>query len=118
MQYMGEYGDYGSSYFFADGAVTYTYDPEAETYSATGEVSGILVNKYYESKYTNPVLKKVVEVAVKPATPTILGIEGTKYGDVLDFDIPAVDVNGNGMNVDKLSYKFFIDDENTPMTFT
>ena len=118
MQYMGEYGDYGSSYFFADGAVTYTYDPEAETYSATGEVSGILGNKYYDGKYTNPVLKKVVEVAVKPATPTILGIEGTKYGDVLDFDIPAVDVNGNGMNVDKLSYKFFIDDENTPMTFT
>ena len=119
MQFMGEYGDYGGSYFFyGNTPVTFIYDAEAETYSATGLVYGVLDDKYYDGKYTDPVLKKVIEVAVKPATPKVLSIENTQYGDIVNFNIPVVDVNGNGMIADKLSFQFFIDDENTPMTFT
>jgi hypothetical protein len=117
-QYMGEYGSYGSSYFFYDNDVVFTYDAEAETYSATGQIFGVLADQYYDGNYFDPVLQKVTEVAATPATPLIAGIEETNYGDVIVFNIPTTDVDGNGMITSKLFYQFFIDDEDTPLTFT
>lgn len=117
-QYMGEYGSYGSSYFFYNGETTFTYDAEKDTYTATGKVFGVLAEQYYDGNYTNPVLSKVAEVAATPATPSITGIEASNYGDVLTFTIPTVDVDGNALVTSKLSYQFFIDDESTPMVFT
>ena len=122
-QLMGEYGTYGESYFFfASGTLvsanTFVYDPEADTYTATGQVFGVLGGQYYDGRYFNPVLGKVLEVAATPATPSIEGIEETSYGDVIMFSIPTVDVDGNGMVTSKLSYRFFVDDEETPLVFT
>ena len=57
-QYMGDYGTYGSSYFFSNGETVFTYDSEADTYSATGEIYGVLADKYYDGRYKNPVLSK------------------------------------------------------------
>lgn len=56
-QYMGDYGTNGSSYFFYEEAV-FTYDSEADTYSATGEIFGLLDDYYYDGRYKNPVLSK------------------------------------------------------------
>jgi hypothetical protein len=115
---MGEYGSYGSSYFFYAGDAVFTYDAEAETYSADGQIFGVLADQYYDGNYFDPVLQKVTEVAAIPATPLIAGIEETNYGDVIVFNIPTTDVDGNGMITSKLFYQFFIDDEDTPLTFT
>ena len=118
-QYMGEYGSSGSSYFFyGNNAVVFTYDATTDTYSAEGQVFGVRGGQYYDGNYFDPVLKKVTEVAATPATPTITGIEGTSFGDVVAFQVPIVDVNDNGMVVSKLSYQFFVDDESTPLEFT
>ena len=118
MQYMGEYGSYGSSFFFYEGDVVFTYNAETDTYSAEGQVYGVLADQYYDGNYFDPVLNKVAEVAATPATPTITGIEKTSDGDVVTFQIPIVDVDGNGMVTSKLSYQFFVDDESTPLEFT
>lgn len=118
-QYMGDYGSSGSSYFFyGDDAVVFTYDATTDTYSAEGHVFGVRGGQYYDGNYFDPVLKKITEVAATPATPTITGIEGTSFGDVVTFQVPIVDVNDNGMVVSKLSYQFFVDDESTPLEFT
>jgi hypothetical protein len=117
-QLMGTYGAYGESYFFYNGEAVFTYDAEADTYSATGEIYGVLGGQYYDGRYKDPVLNRVTEVAGVPATPTISGIEETTYGDVVDFNIPLVDVNGNAMLASKLSYQFFVDNEDTPLVFT
>lgn len=117
-QLLGTYSTQGQSYFFYNGVTVFTYDAEADTYSATGEIYGVLNNQYYDGRYFNPVLSRVVEVAGKPATPSISGIEETQYGDVLLFNVPLTDVNGNNMVASKLSYQFFVDDEANQLVFT
>lgn len=118
MQYMGKYADNDSYFFYGNAPVVFTYDTEAETYSATGQVYGVLGDRYYDGNYTDPVLSKVVEKAATPATPSITGVEESQYGDVVLFNVPTVDVNGDAMVASKLSYQFFVDDESTPLTFT
>lgn len=118
-QYMGDYAKM-QSFFFYSGEATFVYDAETESYSAEGEIFGVLGEQYYDGRYFNPVLKKVVEVAATPANPTITGIEDSSYGDVVVFNVPVTDVNGNGMVGDKLSFQFFVDIEQeiSPLTFT
>lgn len=114
-QFLGTYSNYDS--YFVEEAV-FTYDPETESYSATGDVYSLLGNRYIDVWATNPVLTKVNEIAAVPATPSITGIEESQYGDVMNYFIPLVDINGKNMSPSKLSYQFFIDDENTLMEFT
>lgn len=114
-QYLGTYSGYDC--YFETEAV-FTYDPETESYTATGQVYSLLAGRYIDVYATNPVLTKVTEIAAVPATPSIASIEGSQYGDIMRFNVPLVDVNGNNMLAAKLSYQFFIDDENTPMVFT
>ena len=120
MQYMGEYGSYGSSYFFYNGETVFTYDPEADTYSAEGQVFGVLADTYYDGNYTDPVLSPVVEKAVMPANPQITGIEDSSWGKIVEFNIPLLDVDGDPILGSKLSYKIYTDIEHeiTPLTFT
>lgn len=111
MQYMGEYYTYGSSYAFYGKDAVFTYDAETGTYSAEGEICGILADQYYDGQYFNPVLKKVIEKAATPANPTITSVGDTKYGPAMSFTIPVVDVDGNGLLTSKLSFQVFTDVE-------
>ena len=119
MQYVGDYGTYGSSYAFYNGDAVFTYDAEAGTYAAEGEIFGVLAEKYYDGHYYNPVLKKVVEKAATPANPTITEVGDTQYGPAMSFNVPVVDIEGNGMLSSKLSFQFFVDVEQevSPLTF-
>jgi len=120
MQYMGDYGNNGSSFFFYNGEATFTYDPDAGTYTAEGLVYGVLADQYYDGKYTNPVLTPVVEKAVMPANPEITGMEENNYGWIVEFNIPLTDVNGDPLVGSKLTYMIYTDTEGTiaPLTFT
>jgi len=119
-QYMGQYGTYGSSFFFYNGETVFTYDVETNTFSATGQVYGVLADKYYDGNYFNPVLKKVVEVAATPATPSITKLANGNYGYYFTFNIPTVDTEGNGLVTSKLTYKIYTDvnHEISVLTFT
>lgn len=119
MQYMGEYGTYGSSYAFYNGDAVFAYDAETEAYSAEGLIFGVLADQYYDGKYVNPVLGKVIEKAGTPADPIISSVGDTQYGPAMSFNIPIVDTEGNGMATSKLSYQVFVDMEQevSPLTF-
>ena len=86
-QYVGEYYSY-TSYFFYKSAVVFNYDAEADTYSAEGEVFGVLGDAYYDGSYTNPVLSKAkavdldhpIEVAI---TELLSRKYDSSYGDVI-----------------------------------
>lgn len=120
MQYLGEYGSYGSSYAFYNGPAVFTYDATADTYSATGTIFGVLADQYYDGYYTDPVLTKVVEVAAMPANPIITALKNGNYGWYINFNVPLQDVNGNALLSSKLSYQFYTDIAGNiaPLTFT
>lgn len=83
-QYMGEYGSYGSSYFFYNGETVFTFDADANTYSATGQVYGVLGGQYYDGNYTNPVLS--IQEAAEPIDVLIADAEGeysSSYSDIV-----------------------------------
>lgn len=119
-QYVGTYGSYGDSYAFYNGTTIFTYDPVTESYSATGQVFGVLGGQYYDGNYTNPVLTKVVEKAAMPANPSITSLENTNYGYIIRINVPNVDTEGNGLVGSKLFYEIFTDTEHavSQLTFT
>lgn len=120
MQYMGEYGSYGSSFFFYNGKTVFTYDAEAGTYSAEGQVFGVLADRYYDGNYTNPVIAPIVEKAVMPADPEITNVANGNYGWYMNFNVPLMDVNGDGLVASKLAYRLYVDVERqvSPLVFT
>ena len=101
-QYMGTYSTY-SSYFFNNGETAFTYDPAADTYSATGEIYGVLGGSYYDGRYKNPVLSKAgsadldhpIEVAITSAnseysetySETIYTLSNASGDSIFVFDI-------------------------------
>jgi len=119
MQYVGE--AYGmTSFFFYNGETVFTYDPDADTYSAEGEVFGVLGEQYYDGNYTNPVIAPVTEKAVMPADPEITSLKNGSYGWYFDFNVPLMDINGDPLVSSKLYYMIYTDVEGeiAPLTFT
>lgn len=116
-QYLGTYSGYDC--FFMEEAV-FTFDPETESYAAEGAVYSLLGSRYIDVYASNPVLKKVVEKAAMPANPAITALKNGDYGYVLYFNVPNVDVNGEGLVASKLSYIIYTDVEQevSPLTFT
>lgn len=86
-QFMGTYGTYGDSYFFANGGATFVYDAANDKYSATGEMYGLLADSYYDGRYKNPVLNKAKEADTEnPILVTITDAEwqyDSQYKDVI-----------------------------------
>lgn len=116
-QYYGKY--YSYELFLQDNDIVFTYDEANNTLTATGLVYNQTGNSYADY-YKNPVIKKVVEKVATPATPTISAIKASGYGDVVRYNVPPIDVNGDGLVSSKLSFQFFTDEEQviTPLTFT
>ncbi|MBQ8066686.1 MAG: choice-of-anchor J domain-containing protein [Prevotella sp.] len=118
-QYLGSYAGY-DSYLYSE--ATFTYDEATDTYSSTDHVYSVLGGQYYDANYYNPVLKGIVEKAAMPANPEITGLTNSTqgYGYYITFNVPNVDVNGDGLVSSKLSYKIYTDIEKDvqPLTFT
>ncbi|SNU04397.1 hypothetical protein SAMN06298211_10874 [Prevotellaceae bacterium MN60] len=116
-QYYGKYSSY--ELFLQDNDVVLTYDEVNNTLTATGLVYNQTGNSYADY-YKNPVIKKVVEKIATPATPTISAIKASGYGDVVRYNVPPIDVNGDGLVSSKLSFQFYTDVEQeiNPLTFT
>jgi len=118
-QFVGEYYGY-TSYAFYNGETVFTYDEDADTYTAEGEIYGVLGDKYYDGYYINPVIKKVIETVAVPANPEITGLENTQYGYVVSFNVPVVGTEGEELVTSKLYYMLYTDVEGEvlPLTFT
>ena len=116
-QYYGKY--YSYELFLQDNDAVFTYDEANNTLTATGLVYNQTGNSYADY-YKNPVIKKVVEKVATPATPTISAIKASGYGDVVRYNVPPIDVDGDGLVSSKLSFQFFTDVEQVinPLTFT
>lgn len=117
-QYLGAYGPY--DVYFVSGAVL-IYDETQDTYTAGADVYSLLNGQYVDRYTRGLVLKGVVERAVMPANPSITGLVKDKnYGYIITFNVPNVDVNGEGLVASKLFYELFTDIDGTvaPLTFT
>ena len=114
-QYFGKYSIY--DIFLQEADAVFTYEEATNSFYAEGLVYTYTGDQYADY-YTDPIITKVEEQVGTPATPTIAGIQATQYGDVVVFNIPIVDTDGNGMVTDKLAYQFFVNDVNTPLEFT
>ena len=99
MQFMGEYGQYGESYFFYTGPATFTFDAETESYSLEGEVFGVLGGQYYDGRYFNPVLAK--GAAEEPVATTGANVDAVPYSNALNTsdlfgEFGVIDSNKDG----------------------
>ena len=123
-QTVGNYGNYFTVNFLQNETVSFTYDAEAQKFTSTGEMYTWFQyggKAYYDAYYKDAVWKKVKEMAGTPATPVITALrESEQYGWIIDFNVPVVDTEGNGMVSDKLSFQFFTDinKDVQPLVFT
>lgn len=118
-QYVGE-DSYGTSFFPYENDAVFTYNPDDESYALEGTVFGLQAEQYYDGYYTNPVLTKVLEKAAKPAQATITDFYKSDEYDIVYFNVPVVDEDGENLATSKLSYQFFYreGDVEAPVTFT
>lgn len=130
-QYIGVDEDYNSHMYILTGDAKvatqgdYTYFNYDKTQSMTfvkdGNVckaaypASIIVNcgrntLYIGDEFVAPVLEEVADEAMVPADPENLTVtEGTSH-DLMKFTIPTVDVDGKELNVNKLSYVVYYND--------
>ncbi len=121
-QYLGNYGGSYDMYLntLVSADVVFNYDAEAGTLTAQNEFFLIDNSQFYFDSYRSAVFKKAVEKAVMPANPAIASLENGDYGWYLNFNVPTVDVNGDGLITSKLYYMIYTDVEGeiAPLTFT
>jgi len=100
--------------------VVFDYDAETGTLTAQNEFFLTDNSQYYFDSYRNAVAKKVVEKAAMPANPAITALTNGQDGYYITFNVPNVDVDGNGILASKLSYIIYTDIEGeiAPLTFT
>lgn len=100
----------------------FIYDAATSTFTcAEGYFSYNKKQDYYYDELENVTIKKIVEKAVKPANPAIVDfvVFNANYPKI-KLNIPTVDVNGEPLLSEKLSYQLFIekDSEVSPLVFT
>ena len=131
-QYIGKYSDYDLwtiGFIDGTGVSDYTMDFDEETsaltnlkdveYFGTTSVKGSSRNLY--DFFFGITIKKLTEKVATPATPSITTIAFNYAGDEVEFNVPAVDVDGDGLVTEKLSYKLYYDEgdgEAKEITFT
>jgi hypothetical protein len=129
-QYYGQSGNYkfymrgltGDS--FGDGDVIFTYDATTNTLTTDQAIFLYGESPSGGGNYaaeTNVVIKKIVEKPATPATPTINTFGFYSSFETVEFDVPVVDTEKEGLIAEKLSYQLFYKDElgtETPIVFT
>ena len=117
-QFYGTYSGY--KFYFRGlvndkvGDVTFTYDPTANTLKTDDAIMLLGVapsgtgGNYAGMKAIT--ISKIVEKAATPATPSITSFGFRTAGSTVEFNIPIVDTDGNGMIADKLNYQLFYKD--------
>jgi hypothetical protein len=98
--------DYVMEYDAENGVMT---NPSKEECIGINTIKNRISASLYES-YCNVKIRKIVEKEATPATPSVDHMAFSAYGDFIEFTIPTVDVDGDGLVTDKLSYKLYYDE--------
>lgn len=131
-QYVGKSGTYDLwtiGFIDGTGVSNYTMEYDEETSSLTnkssveyfGTTSVKGSSRNLSDFFYAITIKKLTEKVATPATPSISTIAFTYAGDEVEFNVPAVDVDGDGLVTEKLSYKLYYDEgdgEAKEVTFT
>lgn len=114
---------YGEIYEFAD-ALTLKYDESTQSYSSLDN-EALLINislktPWYVDAFDAPGIQQISDQAATPADPTINAAQPIPgLGLYITFTQPAEDVNGNFIDTDKMSYRVYINgNETEPFVFT
>lgn len=96
--------------------IVFDYDAETKTMSTTGAIyiDGERDRIYYAVYFNQPTFYFFKEVPAVPADPIIdyfWAYEDYYESAELDFTIPTTDVDGNYITGEKLSFKFYVDNE-------
>jgi hypothetical protein len=94
-----------------------TYDEEAGKFTNDDANSLLGSNAYkdkvqasvYEFYYTTKIAK-IMERAATPATPSVTTLRYTNVGNVVEFNIPLIDTNSEGLVDSLVSYKLYYDE--------
>lgn len=92
-------------YFSSYGDIT--YDAEADQFAFELYAINIAGDEDYMESFSNVTLTKYVETAATPADPTPLKLVLNATYPYFSYDIPTVDVDGNDLNTNLLSYIVF-----------
>lgn len=94
-----------------------TYDEEAGKFT-NDDVNSLLGVNAYKDKvqasvyefYNTTKIAKVVNRAATPATPSVTTLRYTNVGNVVEFNIPLIDTNSEGLVDSLVSYKLYYDE--------
>ena len=116
---LGVFEYLGNSYNYRFNSTVFIYTPSTRVFYAPAGYS--ITGGIGAEVYATATLKPLVEKAAVPATPTLSfgpSINGSTY--VTDMTIPLVDVNGDPLVSDLLSYIFYYEKEGvvSELTFT
>lgn len=106
---------------FAD--AVFTYDEESGVLTTDNYLS-VATTKAAAGNYIidyDVVISKIEDKATTPSAPTFGNLAYTPKGNYIEFTIPTIDINGEGMLSDKLFYKFYSKDASgnvSPVIFT
>ena len=101
----------------------FEYDEEAGVLTTENYMS-VASTKASGGNYiinSDVIISKIEDKATTPSTPSFGNIAYTPSGNYIEFTIPTVDIDGEGMLSDKLFYKLYSKDDQgnvTPVTFT
>ena len=120
-QYVGNNGSYDIwtiGFINGTGVSDYTMEYDVETSTLTNKsadeffgtttVKGSSMN--LSDFFYAITIKKLTEKAATPATPSVDHMAFSAYGDFIEFNLPAIDVDGDGLVTSKFSYKFYYDE--------
>ena len=106
-------------YNLNSGIVDYvmTYDEEAGRFYNDNPDLQLGVNAYKDKVqksiyefYNTTKIAKVVNRAATPATPSVTTLRYTNVGNVVEFNIPLIDTNSEGLVDSLVSYKLYYDE--------
>ena len=101
----------------------FTYDEESGVLTTDNYLS-VATTKAAGGNYIidyDVVISKIEDKATTPSAPSFGNLAYTPAGNYIEFTIPTIDINGEGMLSDKLFYKFFSKDADgnvSPVIFT
>ena len=107
MQFMGEYSSYESYFFYTGSVTTFAYDAEAGTYTAEGEVFGVIGGQYYDGDYFDPVLTK--DTGEEPQATTGANVDALPYSNPLATETDFADFGILDSNKDGSTWQFSSD---------
>lgn len=119
-QYLGQYDEeydlWLIGYTNGTGVCNYVMEYDAETRTLSNSSTDELVGTTQKKNnlelwdlFCSVEIKKITEKAAKPANPTVSTMRFSAHGDMVVFNVPLVDENGDALVADKLSYKLFYD---------